>query len=116
MPILRTMITPPLVTQASQQLARKFDLVSTPTQQRNKNHLGEEFLLDFQEDEHILEYANLETTPIMEPSTVPHFPLPTNLSHDTSTKKRILCHSMINSSATAADAPERTFRDCSLTV
>ena len=59
-----------VVTQASQ-LTQEFNLVSTPAaQQRNRNNLREEFL-DFQE-EHILEHANTETTPIMEPSTVPH--------------------------------------------
>ena len=79
--------TVPVVTQASQ-LAHEFDLVSTPTQQMNRNDLREAFL-DIQEEEYILEHANLETTPIMEPSTVPRFfPTPTNISPDTS-KKRI---------------------------
>ena len=74
-----------VVTQASQ-LTQEFNLVSTPAaQQRNRNNLREEFL-DFQE-EHILEHANTETTPIMEPSTVPHFPTPTNHSPDTSNKR-----------------------------
>ena len=84
--------TVPVVTQASQ-LVHEFDLVSTPTQQRNRNDLREEFV-DFQEEEYILEHTNPETTPIMEPSTVPHFPTPTNLSPDTSKK---LIHSMMDS-------------------
>ena len=84
--------TVPVVTQASQ-LAHEFDLVSTPTQQMNRNDLREAFL-DIQEEEYILEHANLETTPIMAASTVPYFPTPTNPSPDTS-KKRI--HSMMDS-------------------
>ena len=85
--------TVPVVTQASQ-LAHEFDLVSTPTdQRRNRNNLREAFL-DIQEEEYIREHANLQTTPIMAPSTVAHFPTPTNALPNTS-KKRI--HSMMDS-------------------
>ena len=82
----------PVVTQASQ-LAHEFNLVSTSTQQMNRNNLREAFL-DIQEEEYILEHANLKTTPIMAPSTVAYFPTPMNPSPDTS-KKRI--HSMMDS-------------------
>ena len=81
-----------VVTQASQ-LAHEFNLVSTSTQQMNRNNLREAFL-DIQEEEYILEHANLKTTPIMAPSTVAYFPTPMNPSPDTS-KKRI--HSMMDS-------------------
>ena len=85
--------TVPVVTQASQ-LAHEFNLISTPTEQRNRNDLREAFL-DIQEEEYILEHANLQTTPIMALSTtVAHFPSPTNPLPDTS-KKRI--HSMMDS-------------------
>ena len=81
-----------VVTQASE-LTQEFDLVSTPAAQRNRNTLSDEFM-DYQDHEHILEHANTETTPIMEPSTVVYYPTPTNASPDTS-KKRI--HSMMES-------------------
>ena len=81
-----------VVTQASQ-LAHEFDLVSTPAAQTTRHNLNDEFM-DYQDHECILEHANTDTTPIMEPSTVPYYPTPTNASPDTS-KKRI--HSMMES-------------------
>ena len=81
-----------VVTQASQ-LADEFDLVSTPAAQTTRHNLNDEFM-DYQDHECILEHANTDTTPIMEPSTVPYYPTPTNASPDTS-KKRI--HSMMES-------------------
>ena len=82
----------PVVTQASQ-LSEEFDPVSTPKQQRSIHNL-EEDLMDFQE-EHILEHANIESTPIMAPSsTIAYFPTPTNSLPDTS-KKRM--HSVMDS-------------------
>ena len=83
--------TVPVVTQASQS-SEEFDPLSTPQQQRIR-HIHTEDLMDFQE-EHLLEHANTESTPIMAPSTVPRFPTPTNRSPDTS-RKRI--HSVMDS-------------------
>ena len=81
----------PVVTQASQSSEELVPL-STPQQQRGVQNVADDFM-DFQE-EHILEHANIESTPIMAPSTVAYFPTPTNSSPDTS-KKRM--HSVMDS-------------------
>ena len=66
-----------VVAQASQ-LTQELCMVSTPAQQRNRTDLRDKFI-DFQ-DEYILEFTNTESTPMMEPSTVPHYPTLTNQS------------------------------------
>ena len=83
---------PPLVnvvTQAtSPQLTQEFDLISMPAQGIHNNNFREEEHQDFQK-EYILEHANSETTLLMESSTVPHYPTPTNRSSEDTSNKRI---------------------------